>query len=345
MRLSALPPLLAACAAISSCRPKASESALRLGFVLHGLNDFTQVIQKGADDAARDLGIEVEVTGPAGFVTTQAIGMFEAMVQKRVAGLAVVPQPGDLWMVPIREAAAAGIPVVTANVTSFGSAASAWFGQDEFHSGELLAQELRKLLEVDEGKTAGKIVVGSCAPGIAVLTERYHGFRKGMEGSRFTITEAFDVTTENTTNYGAWENIASANPDMVAAVGLCSLDIPNLAKVKARSGAKWLIAGYDLNVETLDAVREGIAQVTVGQHPYLQGYLPVRALVEHLRDRKALVNGWVDVGTEVVTKANVDSVYGREVDEAVEKVWYARHMAEAFKDLQAAAKPLPSGRR
>ena len=51
---------------------------------------------------------------------------------------------------------------------------------------------------------------------------------------------------------------------MVGAVGLCSHDIPNLAKLKIRS-APWLVAGYDLNVETLDAIKAGAAQLTVGQ--------------------------------------------------------------------------------
>ncbi|MBI4606576.1 MAG: substrate-binding domain-containing protein [Planctomycetes bacterium] len=325
---------------LAGCQREVGPGRLKIGFVLHGLNDFTQVIAKGAEDAGRDLDADVEVTGPAGFVHEQAIAMFEAMAQKGKAGIAVVPQPGAVWVVPIRHAAAAGIPVVTANVTSPGSAASAWFGQDERRSGVLLARELRSILEA-EGKLEGSIAVGSCAPGIEVLASRYEGFREGMEGSRYELTEPFDVTAENTRNYGAWENVVSSQKDLVAAVGLCSLDIPNLAKVKVRSGGKWLIAGYDLNVETLDAIRAGTAQVTVGQHPYLQGYLPVRALVEHLREGKPLVKGWIDAGTEVVTKANVDSVYEREVDEDAETRWYAAHRAERFADLSALAKPFP----
>jgi ABC-type sugar transport system substrate-binding protein len=317
---------------------------IKIGYVLHGLNDFTQVIKKGAEDAGRDLGVEVEVAGPAGFVSTEAIGMFQAMVQKRKAGVVVVPQPGDVWVRPIREAVAAGVPVVTANVTSPGSAAAAWFGQDERQSGVLLARALRQALE-SEGKLEGKIVVGICLLGVDVLIARYDGFREGMAGTRYALTEPLDVSVENTRNYGAWESLAGAHPDMVAAVGLCSLDIPNLARLKARSGAKWLIAGYDLNLDTLEAVRAGVAQATVGQHPYLQGYLPVRALVEHLRDGKPLAQGWVDVGTEVVTRENIAAVQEREASEAAETSWYARHMAEAFKDLGTQARPLPGSSR
>jgi ABC-type sugar transport system substrate-binding protein len=314
--------------------------ALKIGYVLHGRNDFTAVIERGAKDAGKDLGVEVEVTGPSSFQATDAIAMFEGMVQKKKDGIAVVPMPGDVWVKPIKEAVDAGIPVATSNMTSPESASAVWVGQDEYQSGVILAQELRKQLEAG-GKKGGKILAGICAPEVAVLQERYKGLKKGLEGSGFTVTEAMDVKTAPTENYAQWENLATANPDMVAAAGLCSMDVPNLAKLKARIKAQWLIGGYDLNRETLDAIKAGTAQVTLGQHPYLQGYLPVLALVRHLKDKKEMPKGWIDVGTEIVTKANVDALYPRETDTAAETKWYADHIAKTFADLAAMAKPLP----
>ncbi|MCI0538739.1 MAG: substrate-binding domain-containing protein, partial [Verrucomicrobiales bacterium] len=168
-------------------------------------------------------------------------------------GLVVVPMPGEVWVTPIRQATQAGIPVLTANVTSPGSTATAWFGQNEYASGVILATELRKFL-VLRNTHEGRIIVGICSPGVSVLVDRYEGFKKGMEGTKYQISEPFDVNTENTANYGAWENLAGANPGMVAVVGLCSMDVPNLAKLKERTKGQWLIGGYDLGRETLDAV-------------------------------------------------------------------------------------------
>jgi len=315
--------------------------APKIGYVLHGLNNFTAVIKQGAEDAGKALGVEVEVTGPAQFISTDAINMFEGLIQKNKDGLVTVPQPGDVWVAPIKEATDAGIPVMTSNVTAPGASASAWFGQDEYNSGVILGQELRKIMEAAGTKT-GKLVVGSCVPGIDVLTARYNGFVEGMQGSGFTVGEVQDVTPENTANYSAWENLAGANPDMVAAVGLCSLDIPNLAQIKTRTNAKWFIGGYDLNVETLDAIKAGTAAITVGQNPYLQGYLPVLALTQYLKDGKPLVEGWVNVGTEVVTKTNVDELYTREKDPAAATAWYADWIEQNFSDLNAVAGPMPT---
>jgi len=316
-------------------------SKLKIGYVLHGLNEFTQIIKQGAEDAGRAEGLSVDVVGPAGFsATADAIAMFEGMTQKQVRGLIVVPMPGEVWVTPIRQATEAGIPVLTANVTSPGSTATAWFGQDERASGVILATELRKFLAA-QNKLEGRIIVGICSPGVGVLVDRYEGFKTGMAGTKYQISEPFDVNTENTANYGAWENLAAANPTTVALVGLCSMDLPNLAKLKERTKGQWLIGGYDLGRETLDAIKAGTVQVTIGQHPYLQGYLPVVALARHFRDKQPLPHGWIDIGTEVVTRDNVEGLYGRETDQKKQTQWYAEYVAKHFADLNAVAKPLP----
>src|SRR5205807_10556466 len=59
---------------------------IQIGYVLHGLNDFTAVIQRGAEDAGRDLGVNVEVTGPEKFEAPKALAMFEGMLQKKKDG-------------------------------------------------------------------------------------------------------------------------------------------------------------------------------------------------------------------------------------------------------------------
>lgn len=339
MVLALLLGLAAPAARAQDATPPADD--IEIAFVLHVLNAFTEVIQQGAEDAGRELGVTVSVTGVPAPNSTEQIALFEASVQQGVDGIAVVPQPGDVWETPIQEAIDAGIPVATTNVISPNSAAPVWVGQDEYTSGVTLGTELRGFLE-EAGTTEGLIVVGACVPGVEDLILRYDGFASAMEGSGFELSEAQDVTGENTSNAAAWENLATANPEAVAMVGLCSLDIANLAPLKQRTGASWLIAGYDLDVPTLDAIRDGVAQVTVGQQPYLQGYLPVLALVDSIRNGTPLVEGWLQVETEVVTAENVDLVYDREANEEDEATYYREYIAANFSDLEGAITgPIP----
>ena len=97
-------------------------------------------------------------------------------------------------------------------------------------------------------------------------------------------------------NLAGWEQLVETHPEMIAAVGLASVDLPNLIRIKRRLNAQWEAAGYDVTVEVLDAIKDGTALVTIGQHPYLQGYLPVLALSEHFIDgvslRDWIVESW-----------------------------------------------------
>jgi ABC-type sugar transport system substrate-binding protein len=159
--------------------PAVDETAKNLGLVLHIRIPFTEQIAQGARDAAAKFGYEVEVVGPAGgFDATAQIGMFEALVQKGVDGIAVVAYPAETWKEPIDKAIEAGIPVLTLNVHSAGSKAPSWFGQDEFGSGKLLAEQILKYIK---DKPGGDIVLGVCAPGVNVLMDRVNGFIEGMK--------------------------------------------------------------------------------------------------------------------------------------------------------------------
>jgi hypothetical protein len=100
-----------------------------------------------------------------------------------------------------------------------------------------------------------------------------------------------------------------------------------------------MIGGYDLDPPTLDAIAAGTAEVTVGQQEYLQGYLPVRALAEHLINGTPLVEGWLEGPTEVVDAENVAEYVARQTDNQVQYDFYQQYMDENFADLQASARP------
>jgi len=315
----------------------AAQDDIRIAYVMHGLNAFTEVIQRGAEQAGEDLGVTVDVFGQAGFDIPTHQAFFETAIQGGYDGIVVIPNGGDPWNGLIEQATDAGIPLASANNTALNSALDLWVGQDEFSSGVVLGNETKRVLEA-KGITSGPIVVGMCLLGNPVLVDRYNGFLQAMEGTDYEVSEAQDVTTSNEENYARWENLATANPDAVAMVGLCSLDIANLAQIKERSGAEWSVTGYDLDVPTLDAIQAGLADVTVGQQPYLQGYLPVRALVEEIRSGEQVV-GWLECPTEVITAENVADYVARESDPEVEREYYATYIQENFPDLNEAARP------
>jgi ABC-type sugar transport system substrate-binding protein/GAF domain-containing protein/HAMP domain-containing protein len=261
----------------------------KLGYILYGLNDFLETVKTGAEEAAQALGFEVEIVS-SDFDPDKGIRLFEEMVAKKFDGLIVQPNHPEKWVSPIQQAVEANIPVLTVNLRCPDSLSSAWFGQDGYQSGIILGRELQKALTA-AGKTSGEILVAS-AREIQEMHERYTGLKRSLRGSAFTLSEFYGVGIEEEQNYAGWEQLVQKHPDMVAAVGLASVDLPNLIKIKKRFNTQWVVAGYDLSVEILEAIKDGTAQVSIGQHPYLQGYLPVLALGQYFIDRTPL-EGWI----------------------------------------------------
>lgn len=335
----ALVALLAAMPVIGmTARPATAQNDdIKIAYILHGLNDFTQTIKEGAEDAGADLGVKVDVFGEAGFDIPTHQGFFESAIQAGYDGIAIIPNGGDPWNALIQTATDAGIPIAAANNTALNSTLDLWVGQDEYNSGVLLAQEIQNQL-VAKDVTSGKVVIGSCFPGNPVLDARSQGIHSVLDAAGYELTQDNDTKLDNTENYNIWDSLAIANPDAVAMVGLCSLDPPNIAQVKERGSYDWLGAGYDLETPTLDAISKGLIGVSAGQQPYLQGYLPVRALVEEIKSGTN-ISGWLEVPTDIVTASNVEQFKPREADAAVQKQFYADYMAEHFADLQAAARP------
>ena len=276
-RLAVIATVLLSAMQISAGTTAAQDKKLRIAYVLHGLNDFTQTIKEGAEDAGEDLGVTVDVFGEAGFDIPTHQGFFESAIQAGYDGIAIIPNGGDPWNALIQTATDAGIPIAAANNTALNSTLDLWVGQDEYNSGVLLGQEIMNQL-VAKDVTSGKIVIGSCFPGNPVLDARSAGIHSVLDGAGFELTQDYDTKLDNTENYNIWDSLAIANADAVAMVGLCSLDPPNIAQVRERGSYEWLGAGYDLETPTLEA----ISVLPAPRYPWpptRQSY-PVRPLID-----------------------------------------------------------------
>ena len=94
------------------------EDQVKIGFVTHVLgNPFIQQIIDGAEFAAADLGIDLQVQGPAGGSADEQIALIQGFQNAGVDGIAT-SVPGATLAEPINEIVAAGIPIVQFNLLS-----------------------------------------------------------------------------------------------------------------------------------------------------------------------------------------------------------------------------------
>lgn len=306
------------------------------GFVMHNFEtEFTVEIKTGAEAACQDLGVDCEVTGPAKFDPPTAIQMFEGLLSKNPSGIALVPNPQDPWKPILNQYAEEAKVIMVANGDAPGTPRQAYFGADEVAFGKALAQSV-----IDAGVTSGKVIIGSCFPPALPLQLRDQGAREVFaQHPDVEVLETFDSTAEQTTNYAFWENIVTAHPDIAAGIGLCTFEGPTFADLLPKLDIEFVAVTADLIPETLDAIEAGSVTAAIGQHPFLQGYLPMYYMAKYALEGQEMPHGQVLLPAEIVTIDNLDEVVLRQTDPEVAYDWYKTFLSEHLAEIEANVVP------
>jgi ABC-type sugar transport system substrate-binding protein len=297
----------------SAAAPAAPAEPIDLGMVIHVIGQpFIQSITEYAKIAANDLGATLQVAGPEGGNPEQQIALIEGFVNAGLDGI-VTSMPGSTLSGPVNAIVDSGVPVAQFNLLD-AAAKAPYVGERSTESGRILGN---KVIELLGGASAeGKVFIGICLPGYPVLENRSRGVREALATAPgLVVNESdFDTTVFDTSNLSAWEAVFTANPDAKAFIGLCALDIPSLAQLQEGSpDTDYVMAGYDLTPQNVAALKAGTADVSLGQTPFMQGYLPVKMLVDTLSGATTVdlsQGGFVDAGTEVATKDGVELPHG-----------------------------------
>jgi len=286
------------------------QAPLTIGFVTHVIgNPFIQQIIDAAQQAADDLGVTLQVTGPAGAEADAQLKAAQTLVAAGVDGIAI-SVPSESMAQGLNQIITDGTPIVTFNLMQ-SSVNAPYVGEKSVESGRVLGAAM--LDAIGGASASGQAILGNCFPGFPVLENRATGVQESLSiATGVEILGPFDVKVDAAENYGKWEGLLGANPDALALIGLCAPDIASLGKLKqANPDSAFLGGGYDLTTENLAAIKSGDATMSLGQTPFLQGYAPVYMLVDAIRNGIDIGKpSFLNSGTEIVTKDKVIEPFG-----------------------------------
>jgi ABC-type sugar transport system substrate-binding protein len=332
-----------ATASSSGAAPAACDGGgATIGLVLHVRLQITQLIADGAQVAADECNVKLDVVGPTAVDAQAAVAAFQSEIAAGAAGMVVVAYPDQNWNRPLDEAFDDGVPIVMSNVATKKSKVTTFVGidgYDEFHAeGEMVANTLG-------ADATGDVVVGTCAPGDPVINQRFAGIKDafGEIAPGVTVKGPFDLGFDLAAVSSAAQQQVQANPDALAFIGLCENEITAWSDIKERTDATWLIAGGNINEGTIKGLQNGTIMATVDQNPFMQGYLPVRLLVNHLQTGDPLPGGWLNPGWQIITPENQEELLPLTTDAKAAAAAQAERVADIlanpadyFRDLQLA---------
>jgi ribose transport system substrate-binding protein len=257
-------------------------------------------------------GVSSKVDGPNIVDGPRQLTLFRDMVTVAPDGISVSTLTPDLFVEPMAEAIAAGVPVIAVDSPVLPSAGVELFiGNDNYALGRLLAQQV--IARLPAGTVTGKIVLGTSAPGVTVLDRRAKGIRDEVKEKlpQVTLVGPFDTKQEVEANHEAWGSLVKSNSSALAFIGTGDADGWNLASIRRDQKAAWIAGGFDIDSKSLAAVKAGDL-VLVSPENFIKGALAGRLQAEHATTGEALPQGWLRVPGIAVDETNVRDVEARQ---------------------------------
>jgi ribose transport system substrate-binding protein len=307
-------PILSACSSEGDTSKQANsgdkKETIRIGFVMKTLsNPFFNAMEKGAQKASKELGIEIKVQAAKEETSFQEqIDIVENMITNKVDAIVIAPA-GSIEIVPIvKKAMDAGIPVINVdNRIDEGAAKDAglktvpYVGASNLDGGYLAGQYLVKQLN---GK--GKVAVIEGIQGVDNAEQRKEGALKAFkENSSIEVVASQSANWETEQAVNITANILQANPDLKGI--FAANDMMAFGAVKAIEAAgktgKVLVTGYDALDQAIEYIKGGEMLSTVDQNPADMGYYSVKFALDAINGKDVPSEYLVDLVN--ITKENI----------------------------------------
>jgi simple sugar transport system substrate-binding protein len=274
-----------------------------IAMITHGDGgSFWSVAKKGAEQAAKDMGVTLKYSETNNDPEKQA-QLIEAAVTEGVDGLAVSAPNPDAIKDAVKTAVDAKIPVITLNSGAEESSslgAITHVGQTESIAGEGAGKKLK-----DAGVT--KLICVIHEQGNVGLNQRCEGAKKGFGGAveNVQVAGTSDISTTLTELQSKLESddsidgVLALNPDIAVAA----------RDAVAGASSKAKVATFDLSGDVVKAIKSDEILFAVDQQQYLQGYLPVVFLTLNKTNLNTVGGGRaVLTGPGFVEKSNAAKV-------------------------------------
>jgi ribose transport system substrate-binding protein len=298
--------------------PRAQDGT-KVIFVTHDDNPFFVPVRAGLEQFGELAGWETQWVGPPKNDEVATVQFQLDAIAAKPAAVGFTRINTTQFDDNIRAAQDAGIFVILYNTASDGykDLGVAYVGQEFIPAGIESGLNAAKHAREITGRTDGIIILGTIAPGHSALDARMEGARQGI--AQFNEENGTTYTTEDmTTSTDPAEAISKLDARWAAGgddiVAFAHADFVHWFTAtwieQAGLQGKFANGGFDLVPGVLDAIQNGLAQWSIAQNPYAQGW--VTSSLIHM----AIDNGYppfsYDTGAEVVDASNIGMVIERE---------------------------------
>ncbi|PZA06009.1 MULTISPECIES: ABC transporter substrate-binding protein [unclassified Meiothermus] len=303
--------LLATAAVHGLAQQKKYTIALIPGLTTDG---FYITMRKGAEEAAKQLGVELIFQGGPEFSPTTQIPVLNAIIARKPDAILIAPTDKQQLIAPLKRAHDAGIKIITVDTfigengqyqTGKGDAdfPLSYVASDNVEGGRIAARALAKAIG-----EKGKVYVSNVKPGISTTDQREQGFKEEMKkypGITVLETQYNDDDANKAASQLA--AVLARNPDLAGVFGANLFSAQGAANGVKNAGKRGVIkvAAFDCPESIINDIRGGTIDMAICQHPAEMGKVAVQYAVDALNGKKIPTR--YGTGYTVIDRSNVDT--------------------------------------
>ncbi len=313
MLLAVFSVLFAGCAKKETARPeKQAGEKLKIAVIGKSVHPFWKEVEIGALAAGKELGIGVDFFVPPKEDAMEQSSRIRAFASSGVKGIAFAPSDPTTVTPAVKKAIEQGVVCICLDTDAPSSGRLAYVGTENYAAGKIAAEELAKAI-----KGKGKVLIATGSLTATNSLDRIKAFKDVIK-EKYPQINIVDTVCDNEDSALAVSQAKQAivaHPDINAIYGVYAINGPAAASaVKAANKVgKIHIVCFDTTPEHMKYVKEGVIDAAIGQRTYTMGFESVRLLKDIIElgkekafEKNKLVDGKLDTGVDVVTKASLE---------------------------------------
>ena len=290
----------------------AENTPIKIGFLAGVQDPFYYTMERGAKQAAADLGVELISQFPEKWEATVQTPMLDALVARGDLNfLFTAPVDKEAMVQPLQKAADAGLPLLTVDTyIGDGNYTSgpvtfplSFIASDNELGGEIAC---KALIEAIGGK--GKIYIQNVKRGISSTDAREDGCKKVVEANKEVTLVAVDYNDDDPSKAQAQvEATLQKHADLAGIFGTNVFSAQGSGQVVANKGlsGKVKVVAFDATETAIEMLKANTVDMVIAQKPSDMGYFAVEFAAAYLNGVTSIPTH-VPTGYQVITRDNVD---------------------------------------
>ena len=281
MRMARLALTLVGLSALAWGTPAMAQGRKEIAVMLPAAGDpYFKLKACGYMEAGKQAGYDVKIYDAGGYGNlNRQVSQIQDVIQRRVAGIVLVPASSDGTVPAVEQAIAAGIPVVNDGIATHSSKVSGFVGEPSYVMTELLAAYVVNRLG---GK--GDVAMLSGPGGLDLTKLRVNGFKDYLAkfpkmkvvAEKFTSTSSGDALN-------TMQDFLQSHPNIKAVYtfnGPVAIGAVQALRAAGKKPGEVLVVTTDMEVETERMIKEGWIQATVVSQPVTMAKLAVEHAID-----------------------------------------------------------------